>query len=492
METAHSRYQKLIGLREPYLNRARTCAELTIPSLFPREGVVGDDFIAPYQGDGARGVNSLSAKLLTALFPPNNSFFQMTVDIAEIGQELPGSTEGEIVEGLRYIERMVNSRLEQKAMRTNLFQALRQLVVGGNTLLYIGKEKLRVHRLDNYVVSRDGEGKPDLIIIREQVNINTLPSHVQLAVSDEDKVRGFDDRVYLYTVVELLPNGNYSVQQEAVGERLGDVKYYRPDALPFLPLRMVVVDGEDYGRSYVEEHISDLQGLEALTKAIREGTMAAARVLFFIRNNSSIKIKNVRDAVNGDFVNGNIDDIGVLQMNKFADFRVALEEVNKLRSAITAAFLMVQSVQRDAERVTAEEIRRITDEIQSTLGGVYSLLAQELQLPLVKLVITRLEQERKLTKLPKGIVPKILTGLSALGRMNDLNNLSIFLQSLAPLGAEVVASELNVDEYIKRVANATNIDIKGLIKSPEQKKQEAQQQAMMQTMQQAVPAMARK
>ena len=88
-------------------------------------------------------------------------------------------------------------------------------------------------------------------------------------------------------------------------------------------------------------------------------------------------------------------------------------------------------------------------------------------------------------KMPKDSVkPTVVTGIEALGRGQDLNKLATFLQYLQPLGAEVIASEMNLNDYIDRLAASLGIDTSGLIKSAEQKAQEqAMQQQMMQQQQ---------
>jgi len=68
----------------------------------------------------------------------------------------------------------------------------------------------------------------------------------------------------------------------------------------------------------------------------------------------------------------------------------------------------------------------------------------------------------------------VITGVEALGRGQDLNELAGFLQHLTPLGPDVVRQELNVNEYITRLAASLGIESNGLIKSDEQKQQEAE------------------
>ena len=163
---------------------------------------------------------------------------------------------------------------------------------------------------------------------------------------------------------------------------------------------------------------------------------------------------------------------------------------------------MNSSIRRDAERVTAQEIRVAHQELEIALGGVYAVLSQEFQLPLVELLMHKMQKENKIPKLPdEGLKPLIVTGVEALGRGEDLNKLQQFLQTLLPLGPEVM-QELNVSDYISRLAGSLGIDIEGLIKSEEEKQLEAQaqeakqaqmmnQQMMGKLAEKAVPEMAK-
>ena len=126
----------------------------------------------------------------------------------------------------------------------------------------------------------------------------------------------------------------------------------------------------------------------------------------------------------------------------------------------------------------------MAQELETALGGVYSILSQEFQLPLVRLLLARLESDGKMPKMPKdSIKPQIVTGLEALGQGQDLNKLAQFLTYLQPLGPQVISQNLNVDDYIDRLGASLGIDTGGLVKSVEEKAQEMQ--AMQQAQQQA-------
>ena len=342
---------------------------------------------------------------------------------------------------------------------------------------------MRVFRLDRYVVKRDSMGKVLKIVIKESLSPLSLPENAKklLPKAEEDELPM--GSVDLYTCVTWTGR-NWTILQELEGEIVpGSEGSYPKNKSPFLALRFTHIDGEDYGRGFVEEYIGDLKSLETLTKAIVEGSAAAAKVLFLVKPNGTTRIKTLADSPNGAIVTGDDQDVSTLQLQKSADFRVAQDTIRTLSERLSRVFLMNSSIRRDAERVTAQEIRVAHQELEIALGGVYSILSQEFQLPLVQLLMHKMQKEKKLPKFPdESLKPLIVTGVEALGRGQDLNELAGFLQHLSPLGPETVTRELNIDEYISRLAASLGIDTEGLLKTEEQKQQE--QQAMQQQQEQ--------
>jgi hypothetical protein len=132
---------------------------------------------------------------------------------------------------------------------------------------------------------------------------------------------------------------------------------------------------------------------------------------------------------------------------------------------------MARSVQRDAERVTAAEINLMAQELENSLGGIYSILTQEFQLVYLRRRMHLLVRAGKAPKLPDELVkPKIVTGLQGLGRGNDRNKLIEYV---------------NVDEAVKRLATSIGIDTANLVKTQDQiqaEQQAAQQQELIQSL----------
>ena len=501
--TAKERYNKLQNNREHYLDRAEECSELTIPSLIKPEGFTSSsDLYNPFQSVGARGVNNLASKLLLLLLPPNSPFFRLSIT-GDAKKELEENKEmkTDIEKSLSVIEKEVSGKIEQLALRVSVFEALKHLIVGGNVLTYLPKKgSMRVFPLTQYVVRRDASGNILEIIICEKASILSLGKEVAAQVIQDPDYKT-DDDIELYTHIYKLNENEFYVCQEVNGIKIPDSEgTFKKDRMPYQALRMVRVDNEDYGRGYVEEFLGDLKSLEGLSQALVESAAASSKVVFMVRPNSVTRKKDLAQTRNGDIITGTQDDVSVLQAQKQYDLQVVEKSIAKLEERMSYAFLLHTAIQRDAERVTAQEIRYMAEQLETAMGGIYSLLSQEFQLPLVSILMKRMEQANEIPKLPKGTVqPTIITGIEALGRGNDLQKLREFVAeigNLAQINPQVVQA-LNPDDLIKRIAIGLGIDTDGLLKSQEQLAQEQaaqqeqmQEQQMMQMAEKAIPQVA--
>jgi hypothetical protein len=493
--TAASRYEALCPTRQHFIDRAEKHARVTIPALFPERDFTSSSVLyTPYQSVGARGVNNLASKLLLSLFPPNSVFFKLSVD--ELTLEKMTGQEGfraEVDKSLGKIERKVLNELETSPARAGIFEALKQNIVAGNVLLHVkNAQELRVFPLRHYVVKRSPEGTVLEIIVEERIAEAALPdevldilrrkgesqdSSVYSLPSDNPKIedRSAQATHCVYTYVRL-ENGTYYQHQEISGELIPNTEArYPEDKTPWLALRFTKIDGQDYGRAYVEEYYGDLWTLECLMESLTSAASVLSKVVFFTDSAGSVDPKSLAEAESGDVLEGKATDVSVLQVEKSHDLSFAKAMADEIIQRLSFAFLLNTAIQRAGERVTAEEIRYMARELEDVLGGTYSVLSQEFQLPFVKRLLTDLAKRGEIPHLPKEIQPLITTGISALGRGHDIDKLDAFLQGAqAALGPQLLAQWVNVGDYLKRRATALSIDDAGLIKTQEQVTQEQQ------------------
>ena len=491
--TAANKYEQLVSLRSTYDREAKESSKLTIPSLIP-ETTTGTrpKIKTPFQAVGSRGVNSLSNKLLMTLLPPSTAFFKLEIDALEIRKQGQEQMQSEIDKGLRTIENALMNQIEISNDRVAMFEAIKHLVVSGNVLLYLTDAGLKVYPLSKFVCKRDEVGNVLEILTKETIHPQALPAAFleQIKKKENYDAKTMTDDLDIYTHIKRI-NDDVFWFQECKGEKIPNTDgRSRVDVTPWLPLRFIRVDGEDYGRGYVEEYRGDLITLESLMQAIIEGAAASAKVLFLVNPNGITRASTIAKAPNGAIREGSAADISVMQVGKGSDFTVAQTIIQRIEARLEYAFMMARSVQRDAERVTAAEINLMAQELENSLGGIYSILTQEFQLRYLKRRIHMMVRAGKVAKLDSNLVkPKIVTGLQGLGRGNDRNKLIEFITTVAQaLGPDVMRQYVNVDEAIKRLATSIGIDTANLVKDAEQIQEEMQQAQQQQLIQSLGPA----
>ena len=484
---ARERYNQLVTDRRQFLDKAVDCSKLTLPYLIQDDTSsrpTHETLNIPWQSVGAKCVVALAAKLMLAILPPQATFFKLQVRDDKLGEDMPIDIRSELDLSFSKMERMVMDYIAASNDRVVIHQALKHLIVGGNALLFMGKDGIKNYPLTRYVVNRDGNGNVLEIVTKELISRDVLGYEIpepQPNTGVDATDQGHNDDVEVYTYVKL-ENGRWMWHQEVEDKIIPNTRSSAPkSSSPWLVLTFNSVDGEQYGRGRVEEFLGDMKSLEGLSQALVEGAAAASKVIFLVSPSSTTKPATIAKAGNGAIVQGRAEDVQVVQVGKTADFSTAANMAQTIERRLLEAFLVMNV--RNAERVTAEEVRLTQLELEQQLGGIFSLLTVSFLIPYLSRTLLVLQRNNEIPKLPKDIVrPTIVAGINALGRGQDRESLTMFVGTIAQtLGPEALMKYVNAEEAIKRLAAAQGIDILNLVKSEEQMMQE--KEAMMQQQQ---------
>jgi hypothetical protein len=336
------------------------------------------------------------------------------------------------------------------------------------------KDGLKHFPLSRYVVNRDGNGKVLEIVTKEMISRKLLGLEKPKGQETMNTEQGVDeDDAEVYTCVRMdESSGRWMWHQEVDGMMIEGSRSTAPkNASPWLVLRFNTVDGEDYGRGRVEEFIGDLRSLNGLAQALVEGASVASKVIFLVSPSATTKPQTLANAGNGAIIQGRPEDVGVVQVGKTADFATAANLAAAIERRILEAFLVMNI--RNAERVTAEEVRLTQLELEQSLGGLFSLLTVEFLVPYLNRTLLILQRSNQIPRLPKDVVrPKIVAGINSLGRGQDNESLTRFIQTVAAtLGPEALVKYIDPSEAIKRLAAAQGIDVLNLVRTAEQLEQ---------------------
>lgn len=492
LKSVAGRWMTLNTDRTSHLNRCRLCAELTIPSILPPENYNHNTPLrTPFQGVGARCVTTLSAKTVLALFPPSTPFFRNKLDPMielelkeQLGEE---NFKSQIEKGLADVERLVVDYIETIALRVHAYQIMRQLFVTGNVLIYGPLNgKTKIFRLDQFVCRRNPQGEVIEIVIKEGISKDAVPEEYRKSVADNTDgttQTSANDTYDLYTHVKWV-NGTYHYYQELNGKRVDKSDGTYPLDKPLFNVVSINLDtNADYGHGLVSEHLGDFTTLESLSQSIVEGTAAMAKIIFLVNPNGTTSAKDLISSPNCGFVSGLRDDVQVLQVEKFNDFQIPFQLMERIEMRLNHAFLTHTGVQRNAERVTASEIRFMAEELEDSLGGIYTVLSQNLQAPWIRTIMADMAKQSKIQFMPRGVNPVIITGMEALGRGHDLQKMQIFLEYARALLGDEMRFWIKKRNALDKISGAVQFNADEILNDENTvnaaMQQEQQQQMMM-------------
>ena len=479
-------FAKLDGARSCKSSRWEDFASWTLPYVYaPYDDNPGDVHDYDYQSVGAQATNHLANKIVSILFPPGRPFFRLDLSQTQ-RDELSDLNldKTQVDEILSLAEKQSMKNMAKSHLRTALLEAIKALIITGNALLFFDAEnKAQVYNVADYVTIRDPSGEAYKIITRDSHVVSTLPEDIRTLVrKDVAAELDPDDKIVIYTGIEKQTDGRFKVWQEiddlfVVPRQIGT---YTPDELQWLPLTWNLSRGHDYGSGLVEEYAGAFNTYSNLAEALVNLAAIVADIKILVDPMGSTDVPTLNDSPSGTYVYGSADDISYLQLEKAHDMKFLHEQMETYARRIGAGFLFNSAVTRNAERVTAEEIRMQAQELEGSLGGVYGRLSETLQLPLAKREVKNLGDDFK------DIEPTIVTGMESLSRQTELDDIMLFFRDLAILAdlPERVAEQLDFPKIISKLGAARRVEYRELLldeavveKNRQQRQQEQAAQA---------------
>lgn len=486
-EPAEDVYAILSRDRQMVIDQGRTMAELTIPSLFPPQGYkTGQDLPGNNQSVGAHCVNTLSSALLFMAFPPGRPILKYEPIEHKLTAAMQQDPEfwSKIEYALSRLELEHRQRANTTQLPTAYGAACKVLLVVGNVLWkHINIETPTYHLPDCYVVKRDAAGQQLVVIHKECTSIVDLDEDVRATVLRKTpslaKGKPWEVTADIYSVCKLKNEGgekSWLYWQEYKGELLPDTEVECDfKAPPLYAAWLIPVYGQNWGPSYCEAYRGDLYTVENDSSALNDAASILSLMLLFVRPGARTTVKQVKEAENLAVLSGEAKDVTALELNKQGDLTVVSNVLEAAIRRLGIAFLQQFSIQRQAERVTAEEWQRMGSELDKAMGGLYTQISQSFQRSVInRFLALHEEEDHDLPELPAGLVrAEPVTGVDAIGQNSETQSLVSFGQTLTGIfGPQVAATLVDAVDFSRRLATSMGIQTRGLTKDQQQVSQD--------------------
>lgn len=424
-----------------------------------------------FQEMGALLVNNLASKLASLLFPSSRPFYKIKLSDALKKAALEaGKKDMDLATGLSKLEMESCQQLFLNASYEQLVMAVKHLIVTGNVLLFRDSTKKSTHAygLRSFGIRRDGRGNMMDCVLREYTSFDSLPSTIQmiLATKFRSKYTSMQtkyNKVALYTRIErvVAPNGNvmFRVSQEADDVPVGESGTYPEHLCPWQAPTWSLVAGENYGRGLVEDYAGGFAKLSDSSHSSTLYGIEMSKVLHLVAPGLGANIDALQQAENGEYVQGSKEAVTAYEggdANKFQQMEAAIATTF---GRLARAF-MYKANTRDAERVTAFELKQDALEAENTLGGVYSSLSAVMQIPLAHVLLLEVNPESLEGIVTKNLKLDIIAGIPALGRQADVQNLAAASQEAAAIVPVLkqLSPKVDVDKLLAVIFAAHSID----------------------------------
>jgi len=490
-QTLSGYWQELDGRKGDLHDRCEQYARWTVPSLYPNLTVSKSDH--PEESEkgnvaiGARLVNHLSHRIVDTMFPNDKPFFAVTLTPEAQQQFEQTATEEEkqvLDQGLVAAENAAMRNFKLTAYRPIAVQAVSLMIVTGNALIYRMPDDNRVvYSIRDYCVVREISGNLKEVILRDSKLFGSLTEELQEQVKANSLSKGADFKddtpVELFTYY-YWDSGKWYMRQAVDDIELIEARTsYREDDFPCLVLTWNLGRGDHYGRGLVEDYAVSFHNVDVMTEAMIDMIGIAADIKFLVNDASSFDVEAWNNAKRGEYVPGKEGDITVPQYQFATDLQIIAESVAKLERELAQAFLLSSAGVRDAERVTAEEIRFFAREIEAAFGGLYSRLALDWQRREAEYQLAQINFQQYLSGGRQAFETIVTTGLESLSREGKLDNLRMAVADLQMLDAvpEDLRAAINPLKFAQFIFTNRGVDGQAFLFTPEEMQQ--QQQAAM-------------
>lgn len=395
-----------------------------------------------------RAVKNFNTKQKKALFPANRPFFVYDLPIqqrqileANNTQKLAMDRATEVAAGWA-LEFLQNTKKVYRNL-PNLFDAL---TMTGNSMMFMGhkKEDPAVFISPaNFVVRRTQSGMEREAIIREVIALTDLSPELQTVVKENYKVpeQAFSNKqveqpelttIQKFTYIEYELDGSCQYTEYVENIKVGATKKVPKEEPRFIIVAPNRPEGANYGVGIVQQCLPSILQLYGGAKAIANVNALIGEAKYYAKPNMVGGIRQMQQGGSGKYlVVNNPDDIGMLPVTNI-NINPSEVATAMAKEEIAKTFIMTGDAVRDAERVTAFEIRKMADDITSVHDNWLADIAEQLQEKLVQYATYHMDLTNSEGVPVKDnlleMQVKIITGSDAIDKVSESDNLLTAIQ----------------------------------------------------------------
>lgn len=503
-------YGKLDNERWDSLDLMRRCARLSQPFLLPDDDwnkknharrLNGEDAIPQnYTSLGGRSVASLLGHFLQNGFPSESPWLALEMPGPMLyDPRIPDQWKVKAQNDLFLAQLVFTSVLESAPIgspmrgsmgfRPALSRSIESSIALGDSLIHFRDDyRMRTFRPDWYVTKRDTSCDVLCHITKERIDPVSLSAEQRIKCELQDSEiddKPVDERLEeLYTYVEWQPVAQtWTITQEVNSHTINT---FDERISPYISAPFKLVDGDDMGHGFIEMNYGDFSSMDRLDESFMDYAAINSKVHPVVDTSSLVRDKDLTARTgtvirNARVVNGQVQDLSFLKVDKAGDFGVVqVVRESKRKDLGSAALLESESAPQGEAGRHSTAWKMVYGELQRITGGLYPSYMENLQLQIIRRGMYQMQRDKFITTFDLSRTRiRVLTGLAATEREERKNKLLGFAQFVQALGP---SAQQRIDPQVawQIWARYDNFYEPGLMKSDDRMMKEAQMAAQAQ------------
>lgn len=429
-KTKRAQYEKIWDVSSEYTIREMYLPDTLRETLFnsPEDMVEGDNI-------GSEGLSNLISVVQRTAFQPNKPFFETA---PKKGSELAALPPAKRVAICAETALNGSLALYKHGLSEALYYILGRFLCVGTVAWKLPTpgtdEMIEVYELNDIVVKRGYNGKLAHLIIQDKTTLNLLPEEIRQQVADKYK-DAKEREVSLYTMLEANEYGKYEVRQ-AVDEHELDVAHNFTPGIdsPYQVSSLFTPRGRNYGVGAVYRYLKWLHAANVYRDANTDVAAVGSLLNWGVTPNAAVNPDEFEQRSQGQAFSLREGDVFPIVPKIGQQYQLTANSYAEVAQTLQRAFMVFSAVQRNAERVTAEEIKTVIRALEESHSGVYAQVGSQIQRPLAHAAL-RMVDNPELKPWVSQMDIQLVSVHESMGRAAQNSNLLTSLNQISVLNS---------------------------------------------------------
>lgn len=427
--------------RDRFLDAADRLSKLTLPTLFPKGDMGGDqEPFEPYTHRGTQAIRSLASQMIKIQMPNGVQWGRVDLPPQQWGvlRNTKPESEASVQKAMQEWSDHALTSLSQKRARSRAAAAIRRNLVEGNTLLVNSKEDIRIFPLRSFVCSRDA-GELRWLILQETIEPDPFAGEAKKNMERYTLVRyPVSDR----QTGKITEDGG--VWQQIDDGHMSEADY---DYRQYIVIVPEIPEFDDYAYGYAYHYLRLISQLDHIERSLGEAIFIAAYNRPGIREGSTAALnysKFVKGKSGEPWIGHEDDFFWITSDTKIGEWSFIASIESILKDELASTFAMGIKDRPVGSDTSATEILQIVDELNTQTADLLTAMEETFQKPLFESEVVLLERDGG-SLIPEGLsnIGRVVvtTGTSELARQQSLMRFSTqflpAMQALDPMRLKI-------------------------------------------------------